>query len=101
LKPEPPGPLEGRLLGAGELPPGLPAHGVDGAVEVLDDVEAIEDELGVGETGLDGLDVRVPHVAADDPHAAPPAAAQPAEEGVDGVAGASFAAHTRRWRSRS
>ena len=78
-------------------------HGVDGAIEVLDDVEAIEDELRVGEVGLDRFDIRVPHVAAHDLHAAPAPAAEPAEEARDRVAGAvqPSPAHTRRCRSRS
>src|SRR3989442_6507030 len=40
--------------------------------------------------GLDRFDIRVPHVAAHDLHAAPAPAAEPAEEARDRVAGAAL-----------
>jgi hypothetical protein len=82
---------EGRPLRAAHRPPGLPAHGVDGAVEVLDDVEAVEDELGAGDGGADGVDVRPEHVEAHDADRAAAPGAELAEEALERLAAAPVA----------
>ena len=57
-------PLEQLAVLAAGLPPLLLAHLVDGFVEGLDDVESVQDELGVGAVLPDGADEGLAHIAA-------------------------------------
>ena len=68
---------------------------------MLDDVEAVEDELGAGEQGADGVDVACEHVEADDADGA--AAPRPRlRKNCPRVSRERPSpAHTKRWRSRS
>jgi len=52
FKQQPPYALEGLALGAGGVAPLLLADFIDGIVERLGDVEAIEDDFGVGQWSL-------------------------------------------------
>src|SRR5713226_2709511 len=85
LQPQPAGRLEGSLRLAAQQPPALPAHFVHRPVQVLNHVEAIEDQEGVGQLLPHRGDVPGPRVAADDQDRAGPARPQPGEEAAHRV----------------
>ncbi len=79
-------PLEQLAVLAAGLPPLFLAHLVDGFVEGLDDVESVQDELGVGTMLPDGADEGLAQIAADPADTSLLEGAQPVpEERVDGL----------------
>src|SRR5215467_4995854 len=54
--------LEGRLFASAEVTHGAPPHLIHRPVEMLHQVKAVEENLGVGSVGLDRLEISPPHI---------------------------------------
>ena len=75
------------ILRPQRLPPLFLANFVDRVVEGLDDMESVEDQLGVGAVLLDGADESLTHVAAGPFDTILLVGAEMVKEPVDGLAG--------------
>ena len=95
-------PLEQLAVLAAGLAPLLLAHLVDGFVEGLDDVEPVQDQLGVGTVPADGADEGLAQVAAGPADAVLLGGAEMvAEERVEVSRALPWPTHTTRERPRS